>query len=157
MTSVLVRQYNYINLPFLPDLFTHESFLARPTRLLYLCANIHILKKVDGPTHHVFFEWRFAYRYMWVDSWFSVLIIIIIIASSYIAHYTKCLNALYNQWRTCSGCIFLRHWQPQLTILRVVSTLVVMPPEGIDCWNRVTILFYYKLNSFFNVPHVRSG
>lgn len=51
-----------------PNLFADQSRLARSTCLLYLSSNVDIFEEVDWSAHHVFFQRRFANRYVWVYS-----------------------------------------------------------------------------------------
>lgn len=50
------------------NLLTDQSRLAWPARLLKLSSNVDIFEEVDWTTHHIFFQRRFANRYMWIDS-----------------------------------------------------------------------------------------
>ena len=55
----------------LPNLFTNQSRLAWPTRLLNLSSDVDVFEVIDWPTYHVFLQRRFANRNMRVYSWFS--------------------------------------------------------------------------------------
>jgi hypothetical protein len=59
--------------------------------------------------HYSYFRLPVPFLYLNIYTWNNRLLFIIIIImmrGSYIAHFYKCLNALYNQWRTFSCCIF---------------------------------------------------
>ena len=55
----------------LPNLFTNQSRLAWPTRLLNLSSDVDVFEVIDWPAYHVFLQRRFANRNMRVYSWFS--------------------------------------------------------------------------------------